>query len=78
MGMGRFLEVGKDQTATGSLRADMASPHHPPTVAKVITLGVQDKNGVRVRGPMGGITGEGELIESRPSEVAGGAITGWS
>ena len=56
--------------------ADMASL--PPTVAKVITLGVQDKNGVRVRGPMRGITGEGELIESRASEVGGGAITGWS
>ena len=74
IGMGRFLEVRKDQTGTGSLRADMASL--PPTVAKVITLGVQDKNGVR--GPMGGITGEGEPIELRASEAGGGAITGWS
>ena len=74
IGMGRFLEVCKDQTGTGSLRADMASL--PPTVAKVITLGVQDKNGVR--GPMGGVTGEGEPIELRASEAGGGAITGWS
>ena len=72
IGMGRSLEVRKDQTGTGSLRADMASL--PPTVAKVITLGVQDKNGVR--GPMGGVTGEGELIELRASE-AGGRSNNW-
>ena len=46
----------------------------PPTVAKVITLGVQDKNGVR--GPMGGVTGEGEPIELRASE-AGGRSNNW-
>ena len=71
IGTGRSLEVRKDQTGTGSLRADMASL--PPTVAKVITLGVRDKNGVR--GPMGGVTGE--LIELRASEAGGGWSNNW-